>query len=246
MAGPHITVVDDASDLDRRAAALIASTIRSRPDASIVAATGSSPIGAYRLLARHARTGLDVGHVRVFQLDEYLGVGSGDDRSLFEWMMRDLVSPLGISRDRVVRLDASGHDPARACREYDGAVCAAGGFDLAILGLGLNGHLGFNEPPSDPTSATRVVRLSRESSESNRPYWGGRAVPDRAMTAGLSSLLAARRVIVVVRGASKRDILARTLREPPTPWVPASFLQQHADAHIVVDRAAWSERPRSD
>lgn len=243
MTGPSITLVDDPASFDEAGAALISSVIRSVPDASIVVATGRTPVGAYRLLAQEARAGLDVSGLRVFQLDEYLGVGHEDERSLLGWMMRSFVTPLGISPDRVVSFDATGRDPPRSCRDYDAVVSSAGGFDLAILGLGPNGHIGFNEPPSDQTSITRVVRLSPESIASNRSYWDGHLVPDRALTAGLSLLLAARRVVLLVSGAAKRDILARTLRETPTPQVPASFLQQHPDVRVIVDRPAWTETP---
>jgi glucosamine-6-phosphate deaminase len=246
MTGPTIMVVDDQAALDEAGATLISAAIRSIPDASIVVATGRTPVGTCRLLAGlvagEARTGLDVTRLRVFQLDEYLGVGAEDERSLWSWMMRSFVTPLGISPGCVVGFDAIGSDTDRSCREYDDAVSSAGGFDLAILGLGPNGHLGFNEPPSDASSPTRVVRLSPESVVSNGRYWG-RPVPERALTAGLSSLLAARRVVLLVSGESKRDILARTLGGPPTPLVPASFLQQHPDVHVIVDRAAWGGSP---
>ena len=120
------------------------------------------------------------------------------------------------------------------------ARCArAGGLDLAFLGLGPNGHLGFNEPPSDPTSRTRTVDLSAASVESNESYWGPGRVPPRAITAGMDVLLGATCVVLVVTGESKREVLRRAVREPPTPSVPASFLQHHPDVRVIADRAAW-------
>ena len=238
MTGPCVTVTDGPTAFDVASSEHISSVMRSKATPSIVAATGRTPLGAYGRLARTARSGLDLSSARVFQLDEYAGVDADDERSLFAWTMRAFASPLGVPADRVVGFDACDPDTARACRNYDAAVVAAGGVDLAILGLGPNGHLGFNEPPSLPDSPTRVVRLTEASIASNAEYWPGRPVPERAFTAGMSVLLAARHIVLLVSGEEKRDILARTLRDPPTPAVPASFLQQHPSVRVIADADA--------
>src|SRR5205807_8145018 len=118
---------------------------------------------------------------------------------------------------------------------------SAGGYDLSVLGLGPNGHLGFNEPPCDAEVPTRMVELTEASIESNTHYWGGRErVPRRAVTAGMAQLLAARQTLLVVSGAHKREILLRAVIGPITPDVPASYLQQVANVTVLADRAAWS------
>jgi glucosamine-6-phosphate deaminase len=237
----HLSVVDDYAALSRAGADYVAGLIAANPAAAIVVATGNTPMGVYReLAARHAAGALDTRRLRVFQLDAYLGLAPTDRRSLFRWMDESFLAPLGIRPEQVVRLPGDAPDPAAACRAYDAAVAAAGGFDLAILGLGPNGHLGFNEPPADPSLPTRVVRLSEQSIVSNAGYWGGRdAVPPEALTCGMAQLLAARSTLLLVSGAHKRDILRRTVEGPATPDVPASLLQGAQGVTVLADRAAW-------
>ncbi|HEY6567505.1 MAG TPA: glucosamine-6-phosphate deaminase [Actinomycetota bacterium] len=239
MTGLTPTVVDGPAAAGVAAADAIGSVIEANPAAAVVVATGRTPMDTYRVLADRATSGLETSRLRVFQLDEYVGVAPDDDRSLSGWMDRSFVGPLGIDPSSVVRLDALAPDHDAICAGYEHAVGMAGGFDLAILGLGPNGHLGFNEPPSDQTSPTRVVDLTDESLASNTAYWGPGRVPSRALTAGMDLLLAARRVVLIVTGDAKRDILRRALTEPPTPSVPASFLQDHPDTLVIADRAAW-------
>jgi glucosamine-6-phosphate deaminase len=178
----------------------------------------------------------------VFQLDEYLGVPPFDERSFYGWIKRTLLDPLHIPGEHVVRLRGDASDPQEACREYDAAVEEAGAFDIAVLGLGRNGHLGFNEPPADPQSLTHVVELTEETRASNARYWDGRErIPGRAITCGMAHLLAARQVIVLVSGEQKQDILQRTLKGPVTPDVPASYLQASSSVIIIADAAAWPQ-----
>lgn len=235
-----LLVADDYDALSRETAARIAAAIVANPAATLVVATGETPVGAYRQLAALVRRdGIDVSRLLVFQLDEYLDLGPEDDRTLYGWMDRALLTPLGVPPANVVRLPSDAADPDAACRAYDAAVRHAGGFDLSVLGLGPNGHLGFNEPPSGPDAPTRAVALTEESVESNAGYWGGRdRVPRRAMTAGMDLLLGARRTLLLVAGARKREILRRTLDGPETPEVPASFLRRAANATVLADRAA--------
>jgi glucosamine-6-phosphate deaminase len=238
MSGPRLVVTDRGADFDLTGAAVIADTIEAVPGTAIVVATGRTPMGAYARLARDlpARSASDL---HVFQLDEYVGVAPDDPRSLAAWTRRSFVDPLGVDPDSVVWLDGLADDLVAACRDYDDAVEAVGGFDLAVLGLGPNGHLGFNEPPSDPSSRTREVPLSEASLASNAAYAPGLPVPRTALTAGLDLLLAARRVVLLVSGTGKGEIVHRALEGPVTPEIPASFLQQHPELMVVVDRDAW-------
>ncbi len=237
------TIVDDYDALGRTGADLMADLIRARPDAAIVLATGETPMGVYRVLAARRQHGdLDASRLRVFQLDAYLGLAPDDRRSLYGWMKRSFLDPLGVPEANVVRLPGDAPDPDAACRAYDAAVEAAGGIDLAVLGLGPNGHLGFNEPPVDADAPTRVVTLAAASVESNARYWGGLdQVPRQALTAGMGVLLAARHTLLVVSGAHKRAILRRATEGPIGPDVPASYLQQVAGVTVLADKAAWIE-----
>ena len=169
-----LIIVDDYEALSRRGAEWLIEAIQGQPGAALVAATGNTPMGMYIELAqRHLRGLIDTSRLRVFQLDAYLGLAPDDRRALFSWTRRSFIEPLGIAEANVIRLAGDASDPAEACRLYDAAARAVGGFAISILGLGPNGHLGFNEPPSPPDAPTRVVDLTPESIQSNARYWGG-------------------------------------------------------------------------
>ena len=240
MSHVELRAATDADDLARIAADVVTGVCRARPGARIVVATGRSPLGAYAELARRVVAGsLDASSVVPFQLDEYVGLEPGDGRSLGRWALETFVRPLGIPDDRFVRLPLDG---ARALGAYDRWVGMSGGYDLAILGIGENGHIGFNEPPSDAGSPSRVVELSDASVASNAAYWGD-AVPRRAVTIGMAPLLASATVLLVASGARKREILGRALFGPVTPDVPASYLQRAARVVVVADADALPEGP---
>ena len=241
MARPRLVLVDDPDELGRVGADLAAETITRNPASWVVVATGRTPMGLYAELASRRRAGLiDAGQMTAVQLDEYLGLAAGDRRSLHGWMRRSFLEPLEIPEDRVITLPLDG-DLARGCSAFDEAIEARGGLDLAILGLGQNGHLGFNEPPSDDQARTRRVQLSPVTIEANARYWGVASdVPSEAVTVGLHSLLAARRIVLVVSGEGKHEIVREVVDGPVVPAVPASYLQEaEGDVTVVVDRAAW-------
>lgn len=236
-----INIVDDYEALSRAGAGWLIEAIQEQPEAAIVAATGDTPMGMYIELAQlHLRGLIDTSRLRVFQLDAYLGLTPDDPRALFGWTRRSFIEPLGIAEANVVRLAGDATDPWEACRLYKEAVRKAGGFDISILGLGPNGHIGFNEPPSPPDAPTRLVDLTPESILSNAHYWGGEGqVPRRALTCGMDLLLTARRTLLLVSGAHKHQILHRAVEGPQTPEVPASYLQSASKVTVVADRAAW-------
>lgn len=237
----RLIVAEDYDGLSREGADLVASVIFSIPDATAVLATGETPVGLYRELQSRRKDGtIDLSRLRVFQLDEYLGLDPKDPRLLYDWMKQEFIGPLGVPEANVMRLSSDPSDPEDTCREYEAAISSAGGFDLAILGLGPNGHLGFNEPPTAPDSPTRIVNLSGESIESNARYWGGyEQVPRRALTVGMKQLLAAKHIFLIVSGRRKHDVVHQLVNGPVTPNLPASYLQAKTNVTILVDRAAW-------
>lgn len=236
-----VFVSDEADEVARGAADDVCEVIRSYPRAAILFAVGESPVGLYTELAERRRSGvLDTSRLRAVQLDEYLGVAPTDERAFFGSLEREVLGPLAIPHDRTIALRGDAPDVADECKRYERAIKEAGGLDLAILGLGTNGHLGFNEPPSAPDAPTRAVELADETVESNARYWGGRErVPRRVITAGMRLLLRARRTVLVVTGASKHEILHRTLEGPIEPEVPASALRTTQNVRVYCDRAAW-------
>nr|WP_254944404.1 glucosamine-6-phosphate deaminase [Cyanobium sp. AMD-g] len=175
-----------------------------------------------------------------FNLDEYVGLAPQDPTSFAATMARQLVAPLGLDPERVRLPDGQAADPEAEARRYGAAVSAAGGIGLQLLGLGLNGHVGFNEPPSDPAVACRCVVLSGHTRRQNAGGFGGDpgAVPRQAITLGLAEILSARRVLLVVTGAEKAAILRRTLEEPPSAELPASWLQHHPALTVIADADA--------
>jgi glucosamine-6-phosphate deaminase len=221
------------------AADLVEKVIRSDPRSAILPATGNTPISTYGHLAERA---LPTSRLRVFQLDEYVGVSAGDPRSLYGWTKRAFLDPLHIDPAQVTRLRGDSRDLPQACADYEAAVASAGGIDLAILGLGLDGHLGYNEPPSPADAPTRAVTLRPESKASAAAYFPpGTAVPDRGITAGMTIILAARSILLLVTGESKRGILRAVLDGPIGPEVPASYLRTVPGVTVVVDRDALGD-----
>jgi glucosamine-6-phosphate deaminase len=234
-----VQAAPDAQALAVLAADLIAEQVQLKPDLKVLVASGSTPTLTYAELARRVRAGsLDFSRVTAVQLDEYLNLEPGDPRRLWSWTEREVLEPLGIRHTLRFAAggDLQGAGAGQVCADYDAGIEALGGIDLAILGLGPNGHLGFNEPPSPADAPTRVVELSAESRVSNRAYWG-RDVPERALTAGMSVILAARRTLLLVAGAHKQSVLRRVLDGPATPELPASLLNGPG-VTVLADQAA--------
>ena len=178
-----------------------------------------------------------------FNLDEYVGLGPDHPQSFAAFMQRQLAGPLQLEPGCLAIPDGLALDPDAEAHRYSAAVAAAGGIDLQLLGLGSNGHVGFNEPPCSEAEPCRCLSLSLATRQQNAGAFGGdpAAVPARAITLGTAEILAARRLLLVVTGAAKAEILRRTLLEPPCPEVPASWLQRHPGLEVVVDRAAAAQ-----
>ena len=238
----NIIITQDYAEMSRVAADWVVTAINAKPDSTIVFPTGKTPEGLYHeLIARYHQGVFDPSALRVFVLDEYAGIGQDDPRSLYGWLWRTLFAPIGISAGQIMPLPGDAVDPVAACRVYHATLVAAGGLDLAILGLGPNGHIGYNDPPVDATATTRVLDLSESSLDTCAREWGGRdRLLPQALTIGMDLLLAARQKLLVVSGAHKRDILHQSLYGPLSPDVPASYLQQAANVTIIVDEAAAS------
>lgn len=233
-----IVIAEDYDDLSVRAAVHVASQIRAKPSSLLVLPTGNTPLGMFRELIGMARDGLDVSQARFAVLDDYAGIAPGDRRSLTAWLTRELLDPLGVGRDRLLSFDPLGDAQTEGPR-MDNAIAAAGGLDLAVLGLGPNGHLGMNEPgtPFDHPSCHAV--LSPETIRSNSVYWGSENdVPRSGFTLGLGALAGARALLLAVSGVHKADILARVIAGPADVALPATIVHRHPDAVIIADKDA--------
>lgn len=238
-----VVEVENYEEMSIYGAEVIRGLVERKPDLKVVLAVGNSPSGTYKELARLKEIKqFNTRSLHVFQLDGYLGLDADDPRSLERWVREEVIGPWEISEDRFTPLKEKIDEPEEACREYVEKVKEAGGFDLAVLGLGPNGHLGFNEPPSALTDVTRIVPLTEESLVSNAVYWGGiENVPPMSITAGMDLLLAARTVILLVNGEHKKGILRKTLYGPIDDSVPSSHLQSHNNVIVIADKLALSE-----
>jgi glucosamine-6-phosphate deaminase len=239
-----LTITPDEATMSRLAADIVSETITRLPEATITLPTGSTPLGMYAELVERVRRGeLDCSRVHIFCLDEYLGLTPRDSNSLTGWLERVFLIPAGIDATRVHALPATDPDPTAAAARYEAALAARGGLDLAVLGLGPNGHIAYNEPGSSADSRTRVLHLTDESVAQAAAYWeGAPVVPERAMTIGVATLLEAKRIVLIVAGASKAEILRRSLRDPMSAAVPASWLRlAGARLTIIADEAATSQ-----
>lgn len=239
-----LRVVTDESAVAQAAADVVAGVIRVRPEAVIGFPTGVTPVRLYaELAARVARGELDCSRVTAVALDEYLGVAPSDPRSFADFLRRHVLEPLGISGARAALLDGT---PAPddvlvgRCLAHERAILEAGGVELQIVGIGRNGHLGFNEPGTPFRSRTRVTALAAATRVVNALEFAPDPVPMAALTQGLATIEEARTILLVATGDAKAAAVAAAFAGPVEVSCPASVLQRHADVRAVLDGAAAS------
>jgi glucosamine-6-phosphate deaminase len=220
---------------------LVTAAIGERPDAVLGLPAGNTPRPLYAELARRHRVGdLSFARAHAFNLDEYLGIAADHPASFRREMHASFYAHVDLPAAQAHAPDVGAADLAAACARYEADIAAAGGLDLVLLGVGGNGHIAFNEPGSTFDSRTRVVTLTDASRRAAAPAFGAQPVPTQAITMGIGTILSARRCVLMAFGAGKADIVARLVEGPVTPDVPASALQEHADALVVLDGAAAS------
>ena len=232
----------DYDALSRRAANLISAEVIRKPDCVLGLATGSTPVGTYRQLSAWNQKGdFSFKDVRTVNLDEYLGLPPTHDQSYRYFMQENLFDKIDIPFEHTHVPDGMAADPEQECRRYDELVRSLGYADLQLLGLGRNGHIGFNEPGDCFRKETHVVELTQNTIEANARFFENEAaVPKKAITMGIGCIMAARRVLLVASGANKAEAVYRTVCGPITPQCPASILQLHNDVVIVGDEEALS------
>ena len=236
-----ITVFRDERVLARTLAERIAGDVAARPRQVLGLATGRTPVRLYHELgALHARGRADFSHVTTFNLDEFRGLPSSDPGSYRTFMEEHLFRRVDIRREQVHFLDGSAPDADAECARYDDAIAAAGGIDLQLLGIGTNGHIGFNEPGRELAASSHLVALKASTRRSNAALFGGDVsrVPKEALSMGMGSILRARRIVLIATGKSKARCVERLVNGPVTTKLPASFLQLHASVEILLDGAA--------
>jgi glucosamine-6-phosphate deaminase len=230
------------------AARHVARVVRDKPDAVLGLATGSTPLVMYRELVRmHREQGLDFSGVTTFNLDEYVGLAPEHPASYHAFMWDNFFSQINVQRERVHIPDGlASHIPA-FCRSYEEAIRAVGGIDLQVLGIGSDGHIGFNEPSSSLASRTRIKTLTAQTRSDNAEAFGSPdKVPFHVITMGVGTIMDARQVLILAFGGKKADAIAAAVEGPITAMNPASILQMHPIAKCIVDEAAAKKLTRTE
>lgn len=229
-------------EMSRKAAALIAAQIIAKPDSILGLATGSSPVGTYHCLIKAYENGdLDFSNVKSINLDEYKGLSPENDQSYRYFMNTNLFDHINIDKSNTYVPNGLEMDTEKACSEYNEIISQSGGIDLQLLGLGPNGHIGFNEPDHVFIARTHCVNLTESTIEANKRFFESvDDVPRQAYTMGIQNIMSAKKIVVVVSGANKAEALAKAVNGPIDPQVPASILQLHPDVTIVADETALS------
>ncbi len=233
----------DYDDMSRKAANIISAQVTLKPDCVLGLATGSTPIGTYKqLIERYQNGDLDFSQVRTANLDEYKGLTKDNDQSYYYFMYNNLFKDINIDMANTNIPDGTNPDGAAEAARYDQVVRDLGGVDLQLLGMGHNGHIGFNEPSDSFDKGTHCVDLQPSTIEANKRFFASiDDVPKQAYTMGIQTIMSARSILLLVSGADKAEILYKALRGPITPHVPASVLQLHKDVIVIADEAALSK-----
>ncbi|MBQ8549855.1 MAG: glucosamine-6-phosphate deaminase [Clostridia bacterium] len=226
---------ENYEQLSRQAANIIGAQIISKPNCVLGLATGSTPIGAYKeLIARYENGDLDFSEVTSVNLDEYCGLTPDNDQSYRYFMNTNLFDHVNINKEKTNVPSGIAEDPEAECERYDRLIEELGGIDLQLLGIGHNGHIGFNEPDDKYTKATHIVELGKSTIEANSRFFASYDdVPKSAITMGMKSIMNAKKVLLIASGKDKQEILKKALYGPITPNVPASILQLHPDLTVI-------------
>ena len=237
-----IYVGKDYQDVSRKAANIMSAQIIMKPNAVLGLATGSTPVGLYKQLIEWYNKGdLDFSQITSVNLDEYKGLSGDNDQSYRYFMNTNLFNHVNIDKTRTYVPNGLEEDSDKACADYNEIIRSVGGIDIQLLGIGGNGHIGFNEPGEAFEKETHCVDLTESTIKANARFFESMdEVPKQAYTMGIKNIMQARKVLLIVSGEGKAEILDKVLYGPVTPQVPASILQLHNDLTVVADEAAMS------
>lgn len=232
----------DYYDMSRKAANIISAQIIMKPNCVLGLATGGTPVGTYKQLVEWYNKGdLDFSEVTTVNLDEYRGLPREHDQSYWYFMHKHLFDLVNINHERINMPDGTNLDAEAECARYDYVIQRVGGIDLQLLGIGPNGHIGFNEPGAAFELGTHCVDLAESTIEANKRFFASREeVPRQAYSMGIKTIMQARKVLLVANGANKAEAIKKSFFGPVTPEVPGSILQMHPDCTVVVDEEAAS------
>ncbi|MGN7150797.1 glucosamine-6-phosphate deaminase [Arthrobacter sp. SAFR-179] len=243
----EIIILPTPADVARAAADAIEDQVRRGPSV-LGLATGSTPLGTYQeLIQRHRSGGLSFAEARAFLLDEYVGLSAGHPQSYHSVIREEFTASVDFGADAVHGLDGIAKDLQAEAEQYEARIAAAGGVDLQILGIGTDGHVGFNEPMSSLGSRTRIKTLTRQTRQDNARFFDSAdAVPDHVLTQGLGTIREARHLLLLAMGEAKAEAIAAAVEGPVAANCPASALQLHPHVSVLVDEAAASRLAHRD
>lgn len=234
--------VKDYDGMSRKAASVLAAQIVAEPESVLGLATGSTPEGTYRYLRTWYEEGtLDFAGIRTVNLDEYRGIRRDSEQSYYYFMKEKLFDHVNIREEHTHIPDGEEADAEKVCREYEALIRSLGGVDLQLLGIGRNGHIGFNEPSDCFAGECHCVTLQESTLEANRRFFDKMEdVPRQAYTMGIGTIMSAKKILLLVGGRDKAEALAAALKGPVTPKLPASILKFHQDVTVIADEEACS------
>ncbi len=237
-----LIVAPNYAGICEKAADIFAAEIHRNPACVLGLATGSTPVGLYQALIRRYQEGaLDFSKVQTFNLDEYCGLAGDHPQSYRYFMQKNLFDHVNIPPEHTHIPSGIAVDPEQECRRYDALIESCGGIDIQLLGIGHNGHIGFNEPDDHFPVGSHLTRLAESTIQANSRFFASESeVPTHAITMGAGSILKAKKILLMASGEGKAEILCRSMTGPVTPFVPASVLQLHRDVVILADEAAAS------
>ena len=229
--------VDSYEKLSRQAANILSAQVILKPNAVLGLATGSSPVGTYAQLIKWYEKGdIDFSNVTTVNLDEYCGLSPENDQSYRYFMNTNFFDHVNVNMEKTNVPNGLAADPASECERYDALIESLGGIDVQLLGIGHNGHIGFNEPDEAFEKTTHVVELKQSTIDANARFFEDKSqVPTHAITMGIKSIMNARKILLIANGKDKKEILEKALFGPVTPEVPASILQLHPDLTVICN-----------
>ncbi|HHW56085.1 MAG TPA: glucosamine-6-phosphate deaminase [Clostridia bacterium] len=244
----RVIITVDYDEMSKRAAEIVKKQIKEKPDTILGLATGSTPLGMYKYLIEMYKKGeIDFSNVVTFNLDEYIGLSPDHPQSYHYFMYENFFNHINIKKQNIYIPNGVAEDLEEECKRYEEEIEKAGGIDLQILGIGVNGHIGFNEPDESIDTKTHVVALTEETIDANKRFFkSADEVPRKAITMGLGSIMKAKKIILLASGKNKAKAIKETIKGKLTTNVPSTVLALHPDVTIIIDKEAASLIPDED
>lgn len=236
----RIIIAENYQEMSNKAAAMVASQIILKPNSVLGLATGDTPLGMYKeLIKLYNNKQIDFSEAKTFNLDEYYGIGKENNQSYYYYMMKNLFNHININKENINIPNGMASDIEEECLYYEKRIKEVGGIDIQVLGIGVNGHIGFNEPDVNFEAQTHLVNLDEKTIESNSRFFQSiEQVPTKAISMGIKTIMHAKKIILLANGMSKAEAIFQTVNGKISPEVPASILQLHQDVTIIVDKEA--------